>query len=47
MEISEALNHVILSAYREAEERKHEYLTPEHVLYASLFSKDGREILTA
>jgi len=47
MDISEDLNHVILSAYREAEERKHEYLTPEHVLYAALFSKSGRDILTA
>ncbi len=45
MEISAELNHVILAAYREAETRRHEYLTPEHVLYASLFFDRGREII--
>ncbi|HUI72665.1 MAG TPA: ATP-dependent Clp protease ATP-binding subunit ClpA [Spirochaetia bacterium] len=45
MEISPELNHVILAAYREAESRKHEYLTPEHVLYASLFFERGRQII--
>jgi ATP-dependent Clp protease ATP-binding subunit ClpA len=45
MEISAELNHVILAAYREAESRKHEYLTPEHVLYASLFFDRGKQII--
>jgi ATP-dependent Clp protease ATP-binding subunit ClpA len=45
MEISAELNHVILAAYREAESRHHEYLTPEHVLYASLFFDRGRQII--
>ena len=45
MEISAELNHVILAAYREAESRRHEYLTPEHVLYASLFFDRGRQII--
>jgi ATP-dependent Clp protease ATP-binding subunit ClpA len=46
MEISDELNQIIIAAYREAESRNHEYLTPEHVLYASLFFDRGREIVT-
>ncbi|HET6484797.1 MAG TPA: ATP-dependent Clp protease ATP-binding subunit ClpA [Spirochaetia bacterium] len=46
MEISTELNHVIMAAYREAESRSHEYMTPEHVLYASLFFDRGREVIT-
>jgi ATP-dependent Clp protease ATP-binding subunit ClpA len=46
MEISNELNQIIISAYREAESRNHEYLTPEHVLYASLFFDRGREIVS-
>jgi ATP-dependent Clp protease ATP-binding subunit ClpA len=45
MDISRDLNEIILAAYREAESRGHEYLTPEHVLYASLFFDRGREII--
>src|SRR5512138_613041 len=45
MEISTELNQIIIAAYREAESRSHEYLTPEHVLYASLFFDRGREIV--
>ena len=45
MEISSELNHIILAAYREAESRSHEYLTPEHVLYASLFFDRGKQII--
>ena len=45
MEISSELNQIIISAYREAESRNHEYLTPEHVLYASLFHEKAREII--
>ena len=47
MEISTELNEIIVAAYHEAENRNHEYLMPEHVLYASLFFDRGREILTA
>jgi ATP-dependent Clp protease ATP-binding subunit ClpA len=46
MEISDELNRIIIAAYREAESRNHEYLTPEHVLYASLFFDRGREIIS-
>ncbi len=45
MEINEELNQIIMSAYNEANMRKHEYLTPEHLLYASLFFDSGREII--
>ena len=45
MDISAELNQIILAAYREAESRGHEYLTPEHVLYASLFFDRGKEII--
>ena len=45
MDISKELNEIIVAAYREAESRGHEYLTPEHVLYASLFFDRGREII--
>jgi len=45
MDISSELNEIIVAAYHEAESRGHEYLTPEHVLYASLFFDRGREII--
>jgi ATP-dependent Clp protease ATP-binding subunit ClpA len=45
MDISRELNEIIVAAYREAESRGHEYLTPEHVLYASLFFDRGRDII--
>ena len=45
MEISEELNQIILAAYNEAKARKHEYFTPEHLLYASLFFDKGMDIL--
>src|SRR5208337_3736168 len=47
MDISKDLNEIIVAAYREAESRGHEYLTPEHVLFASLFFDRGREIILA
>src|SRR5512138_1640798 len=47
MDISAELNQIIVAAYREAESRGHEYLTPEHVLYASLFFDRGKEIILA
>jgi ATP-dependent Clp protease ATP-binding subunit ClpA len=47
MDISTELNEVLIAAYREAESRNHEYLTPEHVLYASLFFDRGREIISS
>ncbi|MBN2401195.1 MAG: ATP-dependent Clp protease ATP-binding subunit ClpA [Spirochaetes bacterium] len=45
MEINEELNQIIMSAFNEANARNHEYLTPEHVLYASLFFEKGKRII--
>ena len=45
MEIHEELNRVLAVAFADARNRKHEYLTPEHVLYASLFFAAGAGIM--
>jgi ATP-dependent Clp protease ATP-binding subunit ClpA len=45
MKINEELNHILRTAYTEAKVRTHEYLTPEHILFASLFFESPREIL--
>ncbi len=45
MEINSDLDIVLRSAYEEAQKRKHEYITPEHILYACLFNEAGREII--
>lgn len=45
MKISENLNQIIMAAYAEANTRNHEYVTPEHVLYASLFFDQGADII--
>ena len=45
MEINHELNSILMAAYNEAKKRKHEYLTPEHVLYASLYYETGRSII--
>jgi ATP-dependent Clp protease ATP-binding subunit ClpA len=45
MRLDEVLNRVITAAYNEARTRKHEYFTPEHVLYSMLFFDDGKDII--
>lgn len=45
MEINDELNKIILAGYNEAKARRHEYYTPEHLLYASLFFNSGIDIL--
>ncbi len=45
MAIHEELNRVLAVAFADARNRKHEYLTPEHVLYASLFFAVGAGIM--
>ncbi len=45
MQINEELNNIMMAAYNEARKRHNEYLTPEHLLYASLFSDSGRDII--
>lgn len=45
MKVTEELNNILLAAYAEAQSREHEYLTPEHILFASLFFEEAKEIL--
>ncbi|MBN1546633.1 MAG: ATP-dependent Clp protease ATP-binding subunit ClpA, partial [Syntrophaceae bacterium] len=45
MKISDTLNQIIMAAYAEANMRHHEYITPEHLLYAALFFEEGVEII--
>jgi ATP-dependent Clp protease ATP-binding subunit ClpA len=47
MKVSEELNNIITAAYTEAKTRSHEYVTPEHILYASLFFGSGTQIISA
>jgi ATP-dependent Clp protease ATP-binding subunit ClpA len=45
MKISEKLNRIIMAAYAEANVRRHEFITPEHLLYASLFFDEGTDLI--
>ena len=45
MELQEELNRILAVAFADARSRKHEYLTPEHLLYASLFFASGAGII--
>ena len=45
MEINHELNNILMAAFQEAKMRKHEYLTPEHILYASLHNDVGKDII--
>ncbi len=45
MKVSDEVQGVLKAAYMDAKERRHEYLTPEHVLYAALFFDEPQEIL--
>ncbi len=45
MELNSVLNEVLMAAFNEATKNKHEYLTPEHILYASLFFDEGKTII--
>ena len=45
MKINEELDHIFRAAYTEAKLRSHEYLTPEHILFASLFFESSSEII--
>lgn len=45
MKINEELNHILRAAFTEAKIRAHEYLTPEHVLFASLYFDAPKEII--
>jgi len=45
MQLDNIVNEIITAAYNEAQMSKHEYFTPEHILYASLFFEEGIEIV--
>jgi ATP-dependent Clp protease ATP-binding subunit ClpA len=45
MQLDDILNEIITAAYNEAQMSNHEYFTPEHILYASLFFQDGIDIV--
>ncbi len=45
MKLDRKLNNIILGAFYEAKQGKHEFVTPEHVLYSLLFSQEGMEII--
>jgi ATP-dependent Clp protease ATP-binding subunit ClpA len=47
MKVSDDVQGVLQAAYLHAKEREHEFLTPEHILYAALFFDVTREILEA
>lgn len=45
MELNPVLNDVLMAAFNEAKNKKHEYITPEHILYASLYFDEGKTII--
>ena len=45
MELDSIVNKIITAAYIEAKYQKHEYITPEHILYSSLFFDESKEII--
>jgi ATP-dependent Clp protease ATP-binding subunit ClpA len=47
MKISGHVQAIINAAYNEAKIRNHEYLTPEHILYAALASEEVQGVLSA
>ena len=47
MELTPVLNDILMAAFNEAKSRKHEYITPEHLLYSILQFEEGRSIIEA
>ena len=45
MDIHQDLNEVLMASLNEAQNKNHEYLTPEHILYAALYNNTGFAIL--
>lgn len=45
MQLDNVLNEIITAAYNEAQMSNHEYFTPEHILYSSLFFEEGIDII--
>jgi len=44
LKVSDEVQNALNAAYLEAKERKHEYLTPEHILYVTLFFEEIKSI---
>lgn len=47
MQVDRELQALLSAAYQEAKQRHHEFLTPEHVLYAALFFDYPRDVFEA
>lgn len=47
MHIDRELQALLSAAYQEAKQRQHEFLTPEHILYAALYFDYPRDVLEA
>lgn len=45
MKLDDVTNKILIAAYNEAKHQKHEYFTPEHILYASLFFDESKAII--
>jgi len=45
MELDANANKILSAAYTCAKQNRHEYLTPEHILYSSLFFEEGKVII--
>ncbi|MCY6485116.1 ATP-dependent Clp protease ATP-binding subunit ClpA [Clostridium aestuarii] len=45
MRLDSLLNEIFTAAYSKAKMEKHEYLTPEHILYAALFFDESKDII--
>ncbi|KNY27107.1 Clp domain protein [Pseudobacteroides cellulosolvens ATCC 35603 = DSM 2933] len=45
MNLDNIADKIIYAAYNEAKFRNHEYFTPEHILYSSLFFEEGKDII--
>ncbi len=46
MQVNDELNQILIAGYQEAKLRQHEFVTPEHLLYASLFFAKGQDIIS-
>ncbi|MCX7709424.1 MAG: ATP-dependent Clp protease ATP-binding subunit ClpA [Clostridia bacterium] len=45
MKLNGVVDRILVAAYNEAKYQNHEYFTPEHILYSSLFFEEGIEII--
>jgi ATP-dependent Clp protease ATP-binding subunit ClpA len=46
VKVDNELNQIMLAGYQEAKLRRHEFVTPEHLLYAALFFDGGQAIIS-